>query len=72
MIRIIGLSERVLDNIPEEILSYVNKNAGIVEFCEWYYLNTYSDHVEVIVEDEGGNKEVVTFLYADFYRIELE
>ena len=72
MIRIIGLSKRVLDNIPDVILDYVNTDAGIVEFSEWHYLHTYPDHVDVIVEDEGGTKEVVTFLYADFYRIELE
>lgn len=72
MIKIIGLSKRVLDNIPDPILDYVNKDAGIVEFSEFHYLHTYPDHVEVVVEDVGGNKEVVTFLYADFYRIELE
>lgn len=72
MIKIIGLNKNVLDTIPDSILDYVNEDAGIVEFCEFHHLHTYDDHVEVSVEDAGGNKEVITFLYADFYRIELE
>ena len=72
MIRVIGLNKNVLKFIPDNLLSYVNEDSGIVEFCEFHYLHTFHNYVEIVIEDAEGNKSAITFLYADFYRIELE
>ena len=72
MIRIIGLNKNVLKLIPDNVLDYVDEDSGIIEFCEFHYIHTFPDHVEIDIEDAEGNKMLVTFLYADFYRIELE
>lgn len=72
MIRVVGLNKNVLELIPDNVLSYVDEDSGIVEFCEFHYIHTFQDHVEIYIEDAEGNKMAITFLYTDFYRIELE
>lgn len=75
MIRIIGIREEIFKHIPEiydAVLSYVNDKGNIIEFCEYSYLRTYDDHIEVEVYDDGGLRAYVTISNIDFYRIEIE
>ena len=75
MIRIIGIREEVFKHITDihgDVLSYVNDNGNILEFCEFNYLTTYEDHVEVKVYDEYGIRAMITIPNIDFYRIEIE
>lgn len=75
MIRIIGIREEVFKTLSEmydAVLSYVNDNGNIIEFCEYSYLTTYDDHVEVKVYDADGMRAFITISNIDFYRIEIE
>lgn len=75
MIKILGIREKVYEHITENydsVLAYVNDSGRIVEFCEYSYLRTYDDHIEVEVTYADGTHEVISISNIDFYRIEIE
>ena len=75
MIKIIGLRKPVYEHITDtydNVLAYVNEAGNIIEFCEFSYLRTYDDHVEVEVSDIDGLHVLIPISNIDFYRIEIE
>lgn len=75
MIRMLGIREPVYKNFTDnydQVIGYANSSGRIIEFCEYSYLRTYNDHVEIEIADISGNHVLMSISNIDFYRIEID
>lgn len=70
MIRIIGLNQKIIENIlhyNSHICRSYNENLNIIEFIPSVEVAVYGDHIELSCSDN-----YVAIMRCDFYRIEIE
>lgn len=70
MIRILGLSKEVFENIlhyNSHICRSYNENSNIIEFIPSVEIAIYADHIELSCSDN-----FINIMRCDFYRIEIE
>lgn len=75
MIRVIGLSDKMYDHITkvyDNVIAYENSDCNCIEFCEFSYISTFDDHIEIRIADFEDNMVSICFALNDFWRIEIE